>query len=119
MNSIYIKLKNKKAKSAKPACLIKVTRNNLTGDFVKLDRLGNDEFKCYLDSVGTYRAVNKADTGKYAKRGCFLVYKYDGMDPLTYLHVSDEVVKNIPEELLQDADHINQLGTNIHNARFD
>ena len=111
-------LKQSKAKSAGRVGVIKITNNNLSGDFMKLDKLGDYEYRYYPNSVGIYRIINNASSAEKAMKGCILVYKYDGEGSLRYLSVEDEDVRQISDEHLQDADYINQLGTATHNLRY-
>ena len=110
------KLKTSNAKNSQRVCVIKVTKNNLTGDFMSLNNLGNAEYSYSPESIGTYRVVNNADRAKRAIKGCCLVYQLDGEAFYRCLRVSDQKVRNIPENFLQDADYINNLVRKIRTS---
>ena len=110
------KLKSSTAKKYNNACVIKVTRSNLTGDFMSLSKLSHNEHNCEIKSVGIYRVVNNIDKSKNSKNGCYFVYKYDKEHFLRYMNISDEKIREIPEEFLQNDNYINEVANKIKNS---
>ena len=111
-------LKQSKAENAGRVGVIKVKKNNLSGDFIELDKLGKYEYRFYPEKIGIYRIINNASAARDAIKGCILVYKYNGRSNLKFLRVTDKFVKEIPDVHFEDANHINELGTDIYNSRF-
>ena len=109
------KLKSSTAKKSNNACVIKVTRTNLTGDFMPLSKLSHNEHNCEIKSVGIYIVVNNIDKSKSSKNGCYFVYKSDNEDFLRYINISDEKIRKIPAEFLQSDNYINETANEIRN----
>jgi len=53
------KIRQSSAKSAKRTCVIKLNKNNLTGEFMKLDNIGSNEYTFSPQSMGVYRVPIK------------------------------------------------------------
>ena len=112
------KLKSSRAKNARLVGVIRITKNNLTGEFMDLNKLGEKDFSYKLEAVGVYRVVNNADRSKRPKQGCYLVYILEEEDFYRSLPITDAAVKKIPEKFLQDANYINELARNIKKSNL-
>ena len=78
-----------------------------------LSKLGHNEHTCEINSIGVYRVVNNIDKSKSSKSGCYLVYRSGNEDFLRYMSISDKKIKDIPKELLQDENQINNMANEI------
>jgi hypothetical protein len=103
------KLRQSIAKGAKNTCVIKLKENNLTGDFMKLSKHGNNEFSFLPESTGVYRVMNNIDRTKGAMKGCYLVYQLSEETFTRYLTISDENVTKLSDEEIQNPEFINDL----------
>jgi hypothetical protein len=103
------KLKKSSSKSAKSPCVIKLEKNNLTGAFMPLTNLGNNEHSFSPSEIGIYRVMHNSDRSQKPIKGCYLVYQIDGEDYLRYLSISDDEVRKLTNDEIQSKETIISL----------
>lgn len=104
------KLKQSTAKNSKKVCVIKLNRNNLTGDFMVLSNLGTNEYEYRPHSVGIYRIMHNVDKSAKAIKGCQLVYEIGNEGFMRRLSISDEEVRGFSNQEIRSPDFTNELG---------
>ncbi|MEJ2622946.1 MAG: hypothetical protein P8163_22770 [Candidatus Thiodiazotropha sp.] len=104
------KLKQSTAKNSKKVCVIKLNKNNLTGEFMVLSNLGNNEYEYRPGSVGIYRVMHNIDKSKKAIKGCQLVYEIEYEKFMRRLNISDKEVMGFSNGEIQNSEFVNELG---------
>lgn len=103
------KLRKSRSQCAIKPCVIKLKKNNLWGAIMELNKLGNNEFCFEPTSVGIFRVLHNIDRTKGAVKGCYLVYCLEEEKFLRYLFISDEDVKKLSNDEIQNSKFINDL----------
>ncbi|PLY09024.1 MAG: hypothetical protein C0626_08380 [Arcobacter sp.] len=100
------KLKSSKSKNSRDVYIIHVKKNNLTGEIIKIDKLGDYEYSYTPKKIGIFRVMENTDTSKYALKGCYIVYQ-GNEEYLQRCKLTDNEVREMTDEQINDESFLN------------